>query len=75
MRPVVDELSKTYEGRITAENTDFNSPAGRELAAKAQVTGHPTVVIVNRQGREVGRVYSPSQKELLRSHIDKALSQ
>jgi thiol:disulfide interchange protein len=29
---------------------DFNSPAGQELAARYQVRGHPTIVVIARAG-------------------------
>ena len=29
---------------------DFNSPAGQELAARYQVRGHPTIVVIDRSG-------------------------
>ena len=30
---------------------DFNSPAGQELAARYQVRGHPTIVVIDRSAR------------------------
>jgi thioredoxin-related protein len=29
---------------------DFNSSAGQELAARYQVRGHPTIVVIDRSG-------------------------
>jgi len=46
----VDGLEQTYGTRLHVTRVDFNSPAGQELAARYQVRGHPTIVVIDRSG-------------------------
>jgi thiol:disulfide interchange protein len=46
----VDGLEQTYGTRLHVMRVDFNSPAGQELAARYQVRGHPTIVVIDRSG-------------------------
>ena len=50
----MDGLEQTYGARLHVMRVDFNSPAGQELAARYQVRGHPTIVVIDRAG--TGRV-------------------
>ena len=46
----MDGLEQTYGTRLHVMRVDFNSPAGQELAARYQVRGHPTIVVIDRVG-------------------------
>jgi len=46
----VDGLEQTHGTRLRFMRVDFNSPAGQELAARYQVRGHPTIVVIDRAG-------------------------
>jgi thioredoxin-related protein len=46
----VDGLEQTYGTRLRFMRIDFNSSAGQELAARYQVRGHPTIVVIDRSG-------------------------
>ncbi len=46
----MDGLEQTYGTRLRFMRVDFNSAAGQELAARYQVRGHPTIVVIDRAG-------------------------
>ena len=46
----MDGLEQTYRTRLRVVRVDFNSTAGQQLAARYQVRGHPTIVVIDRAG-------------------------
>ena len=46
----MDGLEQSYRTRLRFMRVDFNSATGQELAARYQVRGHPTIVVIDRAG-------------------------
>jgi thioredoxin-related protein len=46
----VDGLEQSYGTRLRFMRVDFNSATGQELAARYQVRGHPTIVVIDGAG-------------------------
>lgn len=55
MRPVVNGLDKQYGNGVAFAGVDYDNRANRELVRKHRVLGHPTFVVLDADGNEVGR--------------------
>lgn len=69
--PVIDELSKDYEGKAIVGKMDVD--ANQEFAAKFGVRNIPTVLIFN-GGELVGRQVGVAPKNVYAEAIDKLLN-
>lgn len=69
--PVLEELSKDYAGKIKVVKVNVdNAP---KTANRFQAQSIPTLVLL-RDGATVDRMIGAQPKQVLVSHIDKALS-
>jgi len=69
--PVLEELSKDYAGKIKVVKVNVdNAP---KTANRFQAQSIPTLVLL-RDGAPVDRMIGAQPKQVLVSHIDKALS-
>lgn len=66
--PIVEELSKEYEGKITVAkvNTDENS----DVSYQYRIMSIPTLILF-KDGKEVNKMIGALPKEELKSFIDK----
>ena len=69
--PVIDELSKDYEGKAIVGKVDVD--ANQEFAAKYGVRNIPTVLVFN-NGELVGRQVGVSPKKVYAEAIDGLLN-
>ncbi|MDX1462316.1 MAG: thioredoxin [Marinirhabdus sp.] len=69
--PVIDELSKDYEGKAVVGKVDVD--ANQEFAAKYGVRNIPTVLVFN-NGELVGRQVGVSPKKVYADAIDGLLN-
>lgn len=61
--PIVDGLETQYAGQIAFQRINANEGDGPAIMRAYQVQGHPTILIVDRQGREVKRFIGPQSSE------------
>ncbi|MBI5956486.1 MAG: thioredoxin fold domain-containing protein [Chloroflexi bacterium] len=51
MRPVVDELEQRYGDRVSFLNLNYQSQEGQARARDYRVFGHPTFVVLDKEGK------------------------
>lgn len=71
MAPTFEAMSNEYQGKMTFAkmNTDENPYTPGRLA----IQGIPTMIIFN-NGREIDRIVGMVPREVLKKHVDAALS-
>lgn len=71
MAPIFEEFANQYHDKMVFAklNTDEN----QELATRLGIQGIPTLIFFN-NGHEVDRVVGLEQREVLRRHIDAAIT-
>ena len=71
MRPVVHGLEQQYGDRVAFAGVDYYNQANRELVQQYRVVGHPTFVVLDREGQVVKQFvgYTPE------ADLDAALRQ
>ena len=65
----MDGLEQTHGTRLRFMRVDFNSPAGQELAARYQVRGHPTIVVIDSEGRARATIIGVPTRERVEQAI------
>jgi thioredoxin-like negative regulator of GroEL len=65
----VDGVEKQYKGQIKFLRVDMATEEGKDLAGQYYVFGTP-VIIMFREGKEVGRLMSYQSAESLTSALD-----
>lgn len=73
MNPIIEELEKTYEGKLTVEKINVDAPESQEMVAKYQVMAMPTYFI-EKDGQVVQQFVGAQSKSALVAAIDKALA-
>lgn len=68
--PVIEEIAKTYDGKLTVGKVDVDANAG--VAGKYGVMSIPTVVLFY-EGKEVGRQVGFGGKEIYEEMVKKVL--
>jgi len=72
MNPVIEELEKTYEGKITVEKFDVDAPENQAKVVQYQVMAMPTYFI-EKDGEVVAHFVGAQSKTVLKDALDKAL--
>jgi thiol-disulfide isomerase/thioredoxin len=70
MLPIVDRLSEEYEGGVSVRKINVSTERGAEEFQGRGLPGHPSVVILDRQGRETYRGFGVIAIEVLRQELD-----
>ena len=70
LKPVFEELSKEYEGRLKFAKID--TEAQGELANKFEVRSIPTLVLM-KDGKEAERMAGFAPKEVMKQRIDELI--
>jgi thioredoxin-related protein len=68
----VDGLEQTYGTRLHVMRVDFNSSTGQELAARYQVRGYPTIVVIDRAGVARSTIIGVPTRERVEQAIKEA---
>ncbi|MFC1656059.1 thioredoxin [Patescibacteria group bacterium] len=71
LAPVIEELAGEYEGKVKVGKLDVDE--NPETAGKFGVQSIPTIIIF-KDGQEVDKMMGFQSKEVLKEHLDKALS-
>lgn len=70
LQPILSELSSKYKGKINVQFYDVNnSNKGRELGQKYGVTTIPTLIFLDKTGKEVKRMVGFQSKEVLENQF------
>lgn len=70
MRPTVREVSKQYEGRVNFIILAAHSLYGEKRAKELKVHGHPVLIFLDRNGKEVLRRYGLVDKKQIQHGFD-----
>jgi thioredoxin-related protein len=65
----VDGLEQSYGTRLRFMRVDFNSTTGQELAARYLVRGHPTIVVIDSEGRARATIIGVPTRERVEQAI------
>jgi thioredoxin-related protein len=63
MRPAVREVSKQYAGQVTLIVVDMYTVAGERRAQELKVRSHPVLLVQDRNGQEILRIYGPVDRD------------
>lgn len=63
LAPVLEELEKSYKGKIEFERLDVEQPQNKALVEKFEVAAYPTVVFLDKTGKLIDRKEGYSDKE------------
>jgi mono/diheme cytochrome c family protein len=74
MKPIVDGLERQYGDQITFQRINANEGDGPSFMRAYRVQGHPTFLIIDRQGHEVGRLIGPQSPEKLAEALQQVLA-
>src|SRR5262245_38889808 len=74
MQPIVDGLERDYEGQIFVQRVNAYEGDGPAIMAAYQIKGHPTFLIIDRQGQEVNRLIGPQSPEKLAEALQPVLT-
>jgi thioredoxin 1 len=73
MHPIVEELEKTYEGKMTVEKYNVDEAANQPQVEQYQVMAMPTYII-ERDGQVVQQFVGAQSKTTLVQALEKALA-
>jgi hypothetical protein len=65
----VDGLEQDYAGKLQVVRLDFNDPKNRPALRALRVQGHPTVVLIDRNGKTQAPLLGPQTDASLRPAI------
>ena len=72
MHPIIEEIEKTYEGKVTVEKYDVDDAKNQEIVQKYQVMAMPTYFI-EKDGQVVEQFVGAQAKSVLVAGLEKAL--
>lgn len=73
MNPIIEELEKAYEGKLTVARYNVDEPENQEHVAKYHVMAMPTYFL-EKDGQVVEQFVGAQSKTALVTAIDKALN-
>ena len=69
----MDGIEKQYKGQVKFIRVDMDTQAGKDLAGKYYIFGHPIIVLYNEEGEEVNRLTGYHSAESLTKAINDLL--
>jgi thioredoxin-like negative regulator of GroEL len=73
MRPIVDGLAERYQAEVVTKRINANEGEGPGIMRAYGIRGHPTVLIFDRQGREVERFSGPQPVEVIEQILQETI--
>ncbi len=73
MEPIVDGLAQEFEQQVTFWRVDADSAEGLALQDALEVRGHPTLVVLDGNGRVHHRFFGPQSPDVLRGALQDVL--
>ncbi len=71
MKPLVERLEKTYEGKVEFRRLNAETdPSAVELANQLGITAVPTFVLVNSDGVQAGTIIGGQTEQQLTAALD-----
>ena len=69
MTPIVDGLEREFEGRAAVLQLDANEAANTQLQQQYGMRGHPTIIVLDGNGRAVQTFIGPQTREILQEAL------
>lgn len=73
MKPLVDKLSKKYDGKVKWVSVDYDDPANKKELEKYHVSMNPTVIIFNKEGKIKETFMGAVREDMLAMSIESYL--
>ena len=73
MRPVVHGLEQRYGDRVAFAGVDYHNRANRDLVRQYRVVGHPTFVVLDREGKVVRQFVGYTAEADLENALEEAV--
>ena len=74
MKPIVDGLEAQYGNQITFEWIEANTGEGPVIMRAYRVQGHPTLLLLDQNGREINRLLGPQSAETVGQALQQLLT-
>jgi hypothetical protein len=74
MKPIVDGLEAQYGNQITFEWIEANTGEGPVIMRAYRVQGHPTLLLLDQNGREINRLIGPQSAETVGGALQQLLT-
>lgn len=75
MKPIVDELEKTYRDNFDIVRINVDKSDGRALAREYGIVGQPSYIFFDRSGEEIRRLAGPQFADTLVAEIERILGE
>jgi thioredoxin-like negative regulator of GroEL len=75
MIPIVDGLGEDFEGRVSAIQLNAALSTNARLQADFGLTGHPSFVVLDSEGRVIQRFFGPQTEMILRQSMETIANQ
>ncbi len=72
MRPVVSGLDKKYGKQVAFAAVDYYNGKNRDVVRKYRVLGHPTFVVLGKDGQVIQRFVGYTEADALEAAIKQA---
>ena len=73
MTPIVNGLEAEFSNEINIERLDASKAENVELMQEYGVRGHPSFVLLDKNGRVVQTFFGPQDEETLRTAIQESI--
>jgi thioredoxin-like negative regulator of GroEL len=74
MTPIVDGLNEQYGKQITIKQVNADIGDGPKIIQLYRIPGHPTILIFDKEGEEVARLFGPQPAEIVEEALQKVLT-
>lgn len=74
MTPIVDGLEAQYGNQVAFQRINANSGEGPVIMRAYRIQGHPTLLLLDRNGREVNRLIGPQPAETVAGALQHLLT-
>jgi len=73
MTPIVDGLEKDYGDQVAFKRINADKGDGPRIIREYRILGHPTVLLVAKDGKELQRFIGPQSAEVLTTALNNQL--
>lgn len=73
LAPILEEIEKSYKEKVDFQRLDCEAAENKETVDKYNIEAYPTVVFLDKNGKEVSRIVGLPSKEELVKRVDNLL--
>ncbi len=75
MQPIVNGLEAEFTGRVSFLYYDLANPENERLQSHYETRGHPTAVVLDREGNVAARFFGQQDPSAIREALEEILRQ